>query len=95
MKALFFSPAAQADIGNIWDYSAEDWGADQADLYIDAIRDTCEALASGTRHARASDARPGYLKCALNAHMIYFRTCETRVEVIRILHGKQDVQRHL
>ena len=31
MKTLTFSPAAAADIENIWDYSAEHWGPDQAD----------------------------------------------------------------
>lgn len=29
------------------------------------------------------------------AHMIYYRITESELEVIRILHGKQDVERHL
>lgn len=29
MKSLVFSPAAQADIDGIWDYSADNWGPDQ------------------------------------------------------------------
>ena len=40
MKRIAFTPAAEADIDSIWDYSAEMWGADQADTYTDAIRDT-------------------------------------------------------
>ncbi|MFD2430874.1 type II toxin-antitoxin system RelE/ParE family toxin [Sphingobium scionense] len=49
MKWLLFTPAAQADLSDIWDYSAATWGVDQADLYIDAIRDVCLALADGRR----------------------------------------------
>ncbi|MCK9509999.1 MAG: type II toxin-antitoxin system RelE/ParE family toxin [Pigmentiphaga sp.] len=45
MKAVAFSPAAEADLGEIWDYTADRWGPGQADSYTDAIRDTCHALA--------------------------------------------------
>jgi toxin ParE1/3/4 len=45
MKTLAFSPAAKADTEEIWDYSADRWGPDQADGYTDAIRDACQALA--------------------------------------------------
>ena len=48
MRAVAFSPAAEADIGEIWDYGADRWRPDQADNYIDAIRDACYALAQGT-----------------------------------------------
>lgn len=44
MKVIAFSPAAEADIGEIWDYSADRWGPDQADSYTDTIRDACYAL---------------------------------------------------
>ena len=65
MKAIAFSPAAEADIGEIWDYSADRWGADQADSYTDTIRDACDALARGKKQGRpsvlpSSVARIGY-----------------------------------
>lgn len=31
MKAFALSPAAEADIEQIWDYTALTWGVDQAD----------------------------------------------------------------
>lgn len=95
MKALAFSPAAEADIDGIWDYSAENWGPDQADRYTDEIRDACNALASGRKRGRAVDVRPGYLKLTTGSHMIYFRDNGDRLEIMRILHNKQDVERHL
>ena len=52
MKTLTFSPAAAADIENIWDYSAEHWGPDQADRYTDELRAACLALARGDRQGR-------------------------------------------
>lgn len=62
MKALVFSPAAEADINGIWDYSADNWGPDQADRYTDEIRDACRTLVAGRKHGRSVDVRPGYLK---------------------------------
>lgn len=95
MKALAFSPAAETDIDGIWNYSADNWGPEQADRYTDEIRDACEALAVGRRKGRTLDVRPGYLKLSTGSHMIYFRDSGDRLEIIRILHGSQDVERHL
>ena len=95
MKALAFSPLAIADIEAIWDYSAENWGPDQADRYTDEIRDACFALAAGSKAGRAVDVRPGYLKYPTRSHVIYFRDTPNQLEVIRVLHGRQDVERHL
>ncbi|MQT13368.1 type II toxin-antitoxin system RelE/ParE family toxin [Segnochrobactrum spirostomi] len=95
MKSLAFSPAAAADLEHIWDYSAARWGVDQADRYTDEIRDACRDLASGDKRGRTVDVRPGYLKCATGTHMIYFRDRGDRLEIMRILHQRQDVDRNL
>lgn len=73
MKALSFSPRAEVDIDGIWDYSADNWGPDQADRYTDEIRDACHALASGRKQGRATNVRLGYRKCPTGSHVIYFR----------------------
>jgi len=95
MKSLVFSPAAQADMEVIWDYTVEHWGFDQANRYTDDIRDACHGLASGHRQGRPVDVRPGYLKYLVGSHVVYFRDHCDRLEVVRILHGRMDVERHL
>ena len=95
MKALAFTPLAIADIEAIWDYSSETWGPDQADRYTDEIRDACHALAAGWKMGRFVDIRSGYLKYTTGSHIIYLKDQMDRLEVIRILHSRQDVERHL
>jgi toxin ParE1/3/4 len=95
MKTLAFSPAAEADIEGIWDYSADNWGPDQADRYTDEIRDACHAVAAGRKRGKLVDLRPGYLKLSTGSHMIYFRDYGDWLEIVRVLHGRQDVERHL
>jgi toxin ParE1/3/4 len=96
---LTFSPAAIADIGAIWDYTAETWGMDQADRYVDDIRAACVALAGGERSGRRVDVLDGYLKYPVGRHLIFFRQVGRQVGqgivVIRVLHQSRDVDRHL
>lgn len=94
MKAIAFSPAAEVDIGKIWDYTADRWGPDQADSYIDAIRDACHALARGTKQGRPS-VLPGFIKYLCGSHVVYFLDYPDHLDVIRILHQRQDAERHL
>jgi toxin ParE1/3/4 len=93
MKPLLFSPAAQADLAEIWDYTAERWGTTQADHDTDDLHAACDALAAGRRQGRPVDVRPGYLKYLVGSHVIYFRERGDPLEIVRILHGRMDVSR--
>lgn len=95
MKSLAFSPAAKADIDDIWDYSAENWGPDQADRYTDEIRDSCHTLITGRKRGRPVEVRPGYLRLSTGSHVIYYQDHGDRLNVIRILHGRMTPERHM
>lgn len=95
MKALAFTVAATVDLENIWDYTEGEWGLPQARRYVQELRDTCHALASGQKRGRTVDVRPGYLKCRSGSHVIFFRDLGDTMEIVRILHGAPDVARHL
>jgi toxin ParE1/3/4 len=95
MKAIAFSPAAAADIDGIWNYSADRWGLDQADSYVDAIRDACYALAKGTKHGRPAEVLPDFQKYLCGSHVVYFLDYPDHLDVIRVLHQRQDAERHL
>ena len=95
MKTIAFSPAAESDIDAIWDYSADKWGLDQADSYTDALRDACYALAQGTKHGRPAEVLSGFMKYLCGSHVVYFLDYPDHLDVIRILHQRQDAERHL
>jgi toxin ParE1/3/4 len=95
VKALLFSPAAEIDLANIWDYSADNWGPDQADRYTDEIRDACKALVIGHKQGKTVDVRPGYMKLPTGSHVVYFRDYSDQIHVMRILHSRMDVALHL
>ena len=95
MSRVTFSPAAIADIDGIWDYTAETWGADQADRYTDDIRDACNDLAVGKKQGRTADVRDGYLKYSVGKHFVFFVRTGDGIAVIRVLHQQTNTDRHL
>ena len=96
MTQPLFSPAALEDIENIWDYTVETWGIDQAERYTDAIRDACFALATGEKQGRnAFEIREGYFKHATGRHLIFFIKTGEGLAVIRVLHQSMDFETHL
>jgi len=94
-KLLVFTPAAHADLAAIWHYTAEHWGVNQAEHYVDDIQSACHALATGKRLGKPVDVRLGYLKYLVGSHVIYFRDQNECLDVVRILHSKMDAERHL
>lgn len=95
MSHVIFSPLSTADIDQIWDYTADQWGVDQADNYTDDIRYICYGLAEGNKQGRNADVRDGYMKYAIGKHFIFYRFQKVGIEIIRILHQSMDTKRHL
>lgn len=94
MREIVFFPAAENDISDIWDYSADRWGADQANSYTDEIRDACYGIARRAKQG-SSSVLPDFQKYLCGSHVIYFFADEDYLNIIRILHQRQDVERHL
>jgi toxin ParE1/3/4 len=91
-----FRPRAVRDIDQIWTYTAERWGAAQAERYVRAIRDVCAALAAG--EATGTDASyigPGYRRIRAGRHIVFFRRAAGAVEIVRILHERMDLPSRL
>lgn len=95
MKDVILTPLAQADINDIWDYTLSEWGERQAITYVQSLRDMCQTLSTEFFVSRPADVREGYFKTAVGSHFIYFTQTETTITVVRILHKRMYVERHL
>ncbi|KAB2784516.1 MULTISPECIES: type II toxin-antitoxin system RelE/ParE family toxin [Brucella/Ochrobactrum group] len=89
------TPLAEADLEDIWVYTLREWSLEQANSYITDVMDAFEGLRDDSKRGRFADIRPGYLKYAVGSHVIYFREHENTLLVVRILHGRMDVGRHM
>jgi toxin ParE1/3/4 len=96
MTRYVVSPRAQADIEDIWDYTAARWDISQAERYIRAIRATIETLADDPLLGRGCDEiREGYRKYPVGSHVVFYRMRDIGLDVVRILHQRMDFARHL
>lgn len=94
-KHYRLSPMAETDLEEIWLYTLKNWSVEQADTYIGSLVTAFEALAAGTKRGRSANVRPNYQKYLCGSHMIYFLDYSTRLDIIRILHQRQDANQHL
>jgi toxin ParE1/3/4 len=97
VSQYLLSPAAQADLEQIWDYARGRWGVDQAEEYLRELQRAIERAAANPRIGRACDEiRPGYRKLAAGSHTLFYRvTAGAVIDVVRVLHQRMDVDRHL
>lgn len=96
MRKIVLSPKAKSDLDRIWDYSARNWGMIQAEKYV---RDIWEALETQAKQAPSQDTaayvREGYSKIRIESHVLFFKSNDLEVDVIRVLHQSMDFERHL
>lgn len=64
-------------------------------INISAISWVFSELAASKRIGQKCDVRDGYFKTPVGAHVIYYRQASDAIEVVRVLHGRMDVNRHL
>jgi toxin ParE1/3/4 len=97
MKGRFvLRPRAQADLGEIWDYTADRWGLDQAETYIRQLWHDISILADSPLLGReCEEIRAGYRKYPSGSHILFYRLTPDGVDVIRILHERMDLERHM
>jgi toxin ParE1/3/4 len=90
------SPRARQDLSDIWDFTARHWSPEQAARYLRLIADACSDIASGKTTGRPADEiREGYRKSSVGSHVLFYREDGRGVIVVRVLHKRMDVTRHL
>jgi toxin ParE1/3/4 len=87
---------ARDDLLGIWLYTAERWGAEQADAYLDRLEAGISRLRdnplAGTDF---NNVREGYRRLAVERHRVFYLVSNERIEIVRILHERMDVEPHL
>jgi toxin ParE1/3/4 len=97
MKGRFvLSPRAEADLEEIWDYTAERWGLDQAETYARQLWADITTVAARPLIGRpCPDVRVGYYKYPSGSHILFYRLIPNGIDVVRILHERMDHERQL
>lgn len=91
------SRQAIEDLDKIWIYTFNKWTKEQADRYFDLIITEIEFLADNFMTGKSAEqTRKNYRVTKVKSHLIFFRKAENDiVEIVRILHQRMDIKRHL
>jgi toxin ParE1/3/4 len=92
---VWLTPLAKSDLEDIWPYAFQHCSMDQADRYHRDLISTIEALVRGAKTGRICAVRDGCWRYVAGSHVIFYRETAQMLDVIRILHQRMDVERHL
>ena len=95
-RELDISPAAEAEIAEIWDYTASEYGPDAADDYVaDLDKVMMRLLEFPLMGTDCAEVRKGYRRIRAGSYMIYYIPKERGIQIMRVLHVRRDAKRHL
>lgn len=96
MLSLTVTPKAESDLTGIWLYTCEEWGVDQADVYLDQLEAGMNQLVNHpSLGADYTHVLPGYRRLPVEHHAVFYQVHEPEVLIVRVLHEDMDAPRRL
>jgi toxin ParE1/3/4 len=96
LAVLKLSPRARQDFIDILRFTGETWGQNQLLTYRDKINDALQAIGSNPQLGHRRDALPTtHLAYLVGSHVIVYRTDADSTGVVRILHQRMSLARHV
>ncbi|THB66913.1 MAG: type II toxin-antitoxin system RelE/ParE family toxin [Gammaproteobacteria bacterium] len=93
---IVIAPAAKDDLKLMYQYGLRQWGQERSDRYISEIKRLIWLL---VEQPFMGTERPELLSnirsLPIKSHILFYRIISTKVEIVRILHGRQDPHIHL
>jgi toxin ParE1/3/4 len=90
------SRRADTDLNRVYRSSAADFGIPHADRYRDGLLASLALITENPYAMRERQFGPRPVRIyRFRAHMIVYEIRDDHVFVIRVLHGHQDLKRHL
>jgi toxin ParE1/3/4 len=90
------SVEADKDIEAIFDYTSEEFGIDQAVIYVREFDDTFGKLLDNPElGSKRSEIRKGLRSIVKESHIVFYRVRKDRIRIVRILHASRDLPNFL
>lgn len=86
---------AQDDLELIWLYSYQEWGAEQADKYIQSLLSRFTWLSENPQLGKQRpEIKPGYYCFPEGMHLIFYKIIRSGIDIIGIPHQSMDIAGH-
>ncbi|GJL66095.1 MAG: toxin ParE1 [Nitrospirales bacterium] len=86
------SPEADSDLEELFDYTDQEFGLEQAVEYVSGFDIVFDQLIKNPELGKMrKDIRKGLRSLVHKKHVIFYRILNDRIRIVRILHGSRDV----
>lgn len=91
-NTYILSEAADQDLENIFDFTLNQFGFDQAEKYLLEIEDLFKILVLHPESGKArNEIKEGLYSFPKDNHIIFYRILDKQIQIIRVLHGSRDL----
>lgn len=90
------SQDADNDLVEIFDYTVEQFGFEQAVQYLSGFEQVFKNLCSNPKSGRERvEIRNGLRSFSKESHIVFYRILKDRIRIVRVLHASRDIIRFL
>ena len=94
-KIYILSEIADKDLEDIFDYTFDEFGFDQAEKYLLEIEEIFQNLIINPQIGKKRDEiKQGLYSFPKDNHIIFYRILDNHIRVVRVLHGSQDIPKY-
>ena len=94
--SYILSQQADNDLDEIFDYTAAQFGIEQAIKYLSGFDDVFDNLCRNPETGRKrNEIRNGLRSTSNKSHTIFYRIMAGHIWIVRILHGSRDIIKFL
>ena len=94
-KIYILSEIADKDLEDIFDYTFDEFGFDQAEKYLLEIEEIFQNLIINPQIGKKRDEiKQGLYSFPKDNHIIFYRILDNHIRIVRVLHGRRDVPKY-
>jgi len=96
MAVYNLSSKAADDLDGIYEYTILHFGLEQARVYLLGLQERFQMLAEQPTHGRKADElASGLRRFEYQSHMVFYIPKDNGVQIVRVLHQRMDLTRHV
>ncbi|MFC4220486.1 type II toxin-antitoxin system RelE/ParE family toxin [Flagellimonas marina] len=96
MNRYILAEAAKNDLQEIYAYGIYKFGHSQAAKYLEGFKECFEALTENPDIGKQrNEIKAGLYSLPHVSHVIFYRILTDRIRIVRVLHGRSDIPKHL
>lgn len=94
-KIYILSEIADKDLEDIFDYTLDEFGFDQAEKYLLEIEEIFQNLIINPQIGKKRDEiKQDLYSFPKDNHIIFYRILDNHIRIVRVLHGSQDIPKY-